>query len=327
MRRIVPSLLLVALFSGCDDPPAPPGTPIPVQTPVEEAARNPLDFQSLADAKAGFQTRLIRRESDGTPIPAPPSEVAEIVEYAGPLGTMRAYLTRPPIEGAKHPAIIWITGGDCNSIGDFVFEPAEPDNDQTAAAFREAGIITMYPSLRGGNDSPGVRECFLGEVDDVLAARTYLASHPAVDARRIYLGGHSTGGTLVLLAAASTGEFRAVFSFGPAGVIAGYGPEFMPFEQGNLWELQLRSPGYWVHAIQSPTFVFEGMVDGNVLDLRQLSRAASNPLAKFYPVRGADHFSVLAPVTALIAERINADRGETTSIDFDPGELNALFGE
>ena len=59
--------------------------------------------------------------------------------------------------------------------------------------------IMMFPTLRGGNTNPGAREYLLGEVDDVLAAAEHLARLPYVDPQRIYLGGHSTGGTLALL--------------------------------------------------------------------------------------------------------------------------------
>src|SRR5436305_720847 len=130
------------------------------------------------------------------------------------IGPTAAYLSPDPRDGKKHPAIIWITGGDCNSIGD-VWTPEPRDNDQTAAAYRKAGILMMFPSLRGGNVNPGVREGFLGEVDDVLAAADFLAQQTYVEPGRIYLGGHSTGGTLVLLVAECSDRFRAVFSFGP----------------------------------------------------------------------------------------------------------------
>ena len=79
--------------------------------------------------------------------------------------------------------------------------PQGPLRAAITAAYRRAGIVMMYPSLRGGNDNPGRREGFLGEVDDILAAAEYLARESYVDPGRIYLGGHSTGGTLAMLAA------------------------------------------------------------------------------------------------------------------------------
>jgi acetyl esterase/lipase len=108
----------------------------------------------------------------------------------------------------------------------------------------------MFPSLRGGNDNPGTEEGFLGEVDDVLAAADFLGKQAFVDAKRIYLGGHSTGGTLVLLVAECSDRFRAVFSFGPADNVAGYGPEYLPFDSSNPREIELRSPGRWLASIK-----------------------------------------------------------------------------
>ena len=60
--------------------------------------------------------------------------------------------------------------------------------------------FTFRARLRDGRTrSPGRVEFCAGEVDDVLAAARFLATQPYVDTNRIYLGGHSTGGTLALL--------------------------------------------------------------------------------------------------------------------------------
>ena len=115
-------------------------------------------------------------------------------------------------DGEKHPAIVWITGGDSNSLDDF-WSAGSPDNDQSASAWRKAGMIMMFPTLRGGNTNGGTKEYFLGEVDDVIAAARHAASLPYVD--RVFIGGHSTGGTLALLVAESSEEFAGVFAFGP----------------------------------------------------------------------------------------------------------------
>src|SRR5262249_27149430 len=160
-----------------------------------------------------------------------------------------------------------------------------------ASAFRKAGVVMMFPSLRGGNDNPGVKEGFLGEVDDVVAAAEFLGKQTYVDPRQIYLGGHSTGGTLVLLAAECSDRFRAVFSFGPVDEIAGYPPRYIPFDTSNPRELELRSPGRWLASIRVPVFVFEGTVDGNLVCLQAMASASTNPKVRFLPVRGANHFS------------------------------------
>ena len=158
---------------------------------------------------------------------------------------LAAYLTPDPADAARHPAIIWITGGDCNTIGN-VWSPQSPDNDQSASAYRKAGVVMMFPSLRGGNDNPGQQENFFGEVDDVLAAADFLARQTFVDPTRIYLGGHSTGGTLVLLTAEYSTRFRAVFSFGAVDDIRRYGKlTSLPFDthDGANSTCVGRSPG------------------------------------------------------------------------------------
>jgi pimeloyl-ACP methyl ester carboxylesterase len=211
-------------------------------------------------------------------------------------------------------------GGECNTIGD-VWSPQPSSNDQSASAYRQAGIVMMFPSLRGGNQNPGHIEGFYGEVNDVLAAAAQLAVAKYVDPERIYLGGHSTGGTLVMLCAAASNKFRAVFSFGLAHDVAAYGGEYTPINIFDRKEVDLRSPIKWLHSIQSPVFVFEGTTDGNLIALQEMQRVNKNPLVQFFPIDGHDHFSVLDPINRVIAQKILADTGEKTNITFTPTEL------
>ena len=84
-----------------------------------------------------------------------------------------------------------------------------------------------------GDDNRGNREYFLGEVDDVLAAVEFLRKRPDVDPTRVYLGGHSTGATTVLLAAASRPSVKAVFALGPVDSIVKYGPTGTALDRAN----------------------------------------------------------------------------------------------
>ena len=264
------------------------------------------------------------RQSAG---PQPPANVFQLVRFNGPLGKNAAYLTPDPGDGKKHPAIIWITGGDCNTIDEGCWQEGPPENDQSASAFRKAGIVMMFPSLRGGNDSPGVKEGFLGEVDDVLAATAFLAQQKHVEPSRIYLGGHSTGGTLVLLVSECSERFRAVFSFGPTDDVNRYPSEFTPFDRSLRKEVDLRSPTHWLASIKSPTFVLEGEGQGgNISALQAMARSSKNPQAHFVQVKGADHFSVLAPTTRFLADKILRDDGPTCNLTVSEAEVNKLFG-
>lgn len=287
--------------------------------------RRPLTprSQSLAQARKGFTPHPTGQRS-GDPVEPPPPNTVRFVTYRSPAGELAAYLSPEPHDGRRHPAIVWITGGDCNSIGD-VWSPPEPGNDQTAGIFRSVGIVTLYPSLRGGNRNPGVKEGYYGEVDDIIAAAKAVRALPTVDPQRVYLGGHSTGGTLALLAAEMTGEFRGVFAFGPVADVSAYDSEYLPFDTSNPREVELRSPGYWLASIRSPVWVIEGTA-GNIDSLRAMKAANKNPLVHFVEVSGASHFSALGPVNELIAGKIYKDTGPTCNISLTGEEASKLVG-
>ena len=182
--------------------------------------------------------------------------------------------------------------------------------------------------MRGGNDNPGVKEGFFGEVDDILAAADFLAKQPDVGSlsAKFTFGGHSTGGTLDMLVASSPNTFRAIFTFGPVHNVAGYPPEFLPFDVKNNRYLELRGPPVlWLASIKTPTFVFEGTAEGNIEALELMAKASKNPLVRFYPVHRANHFSILSPTTHLIASRILGDKGPTTNILFGAAQLDQPF--
>jgi alpha/beta superfamily hydrolase len=262
--------------------------------------------QTLREAKTGFVTQIVSAgESYGPPDIPPPGCGFELIQYNSPVGPLAAYVTTDPGDGVKHPAIVWITGGDCNSIGD-VWSPAERTNDQTCSPMRRAGMVMMFPSLRGGNTNPGRREGFYGEVDDILAATDYLASLPYVDPGQIYLGGHSTGGTLVMLVGACTDRYRGIFSLGPVAHVGEYDGDFVYCDPNDEKEMALRSPIYWLHCVKSPMYVFEGAEQGNWHSIRQMSEANTNPQIQFYRIPGHDHFSLIAPLTEMLASQIVA---------------------
>ncbi len=319
MKLIHLSLFSLLLFAGCARQ---------EETPPPNNRASVKKSGSLVEARRGFKTKILRQENAGVPVPEPPPALFRIVRYDSPVGKLAAYLSPDPKDTKKHPAMIWITGGDCNTVDDGVWKMLPANFDQTAqaaSAFRQAGIVMMFPTLRGGNDNPGYKEGFFGEVDDVLAAADYLGKQAFVDPRRIYLGGISTGGTLVLLVAASADRFRAVFSFGPGDDVSGYGPELLPFDTADPREVELRSPINWLQSIRSSVFVFEGAKNGNLDALLALKRVSANPKIHFYPVEGAGHVTVLGPVARLIAGKIMRDDGRETNIAFTVDELNSAF--
>ena len=299
----------------------------PTATPsLEQASTLSSPATALSEARRNFHSKLLPPAApDREPVEPAPKKLFLTTKYPAPAGKFAAYLSPDPKDGKRHPAIVWITGGDCNSTGD-VWSPAPRDNDQTAAAYRKAGIVMMFPSLRGGNDNPGTKEGFLGEVDDVLAAADFLARQPYVDPARIYLGGHSTGGTLALLVAESSNRFRGVFAFGPAAEARDYGVhnKFVPADLSLPQENKLRSPIAWLADIQTPTWVLEG-TEGNIDALRDLAKASTNVQVHFVTIQGATHFATLAPTNELLAKKIVQDTGAPGGSSLTEEEVNRLF--
>jgi dipeptidyl aminopeptidase/acylaminoacyl peptidase len=282
--------------------------------------------QTLAEARQQFSTNLISQVKNSDPVPTPPAGVLSVVQYDSPVGPLNAYVTPSPGDGVAHPAIVWCHGGDCNTIGD-VWSPQPADNDQSAAAYRQAGIIVMYPSLRGGNQNPGSEEKYYGEVDDVVAAGHYLASLPYVDSNRVYLGGHSNGATLALLVSEYTDQFRCVFSLDPISYL-GPGGVYMsnaPFDKINKTEFDLRSPILWLAGIKSPTFVFSGTGSPSNQDSFQaLAQAQNSPATHYLLVPGATHFTLVGPANQVIAQKILQDTAATPNIQFTNDDIAAI---
>jgi hypothetical protein len=288
----------------------------------EAAARPP---PSLADARAGFRT-AIGAPSSGTPLPKPPPALFVRSDYIGAEGRpLAAFVTPDPRDGQRHAAIVWITGGDSSTLDDFWSE-GSADNDQSASAFRKAGVIMMFPTLRGGNVDNGRREFFFGEVDDIHAAANHLAKLPYVDPARVYLGGHSTGGTLALLAAETGGRFAAVFSLGPVSRVDRYPAVLFPAGlSADQQEIRLRSPIHWLNAISTPTYLIEGtQAPSNADELEALCGEVRNAKVQCVRVYDSHHYSVIDRAGKEIAPHLVAGTlNEAAAIQLrDPrGEL------
>jgi len=271
----------------------------------------------LAQTRLGFTTAVAIHDEHPLALPQPPANLFVRSDYKNPQNyTLPGFVSPDPGDGRKHPAIIWLTGGDSNSLSDF-WTPGPDENDQSARAFREASIIMMYPTLRGGNGNPNAKEFFLGEVEDVLKAAEQLAQLSYVDGKQIYLGGHSTGGTLALLTAAMKTPFKAVLAFGPVASVEKYPAEILPVDFSKLdpLELKLRSPIHWLEGIDQQTYIIEGQESpGNSTDLDRLCEATENPWLRCIRVKSANHFSVLHKTTQIIADQILANAPDGLSL-------------
>lgn len=260
--------------------------------------------ESLLEARSGFKTKIIKQVREPMYTLDPPTGTVSLIQYQTEIGSMSAYISAEPKGSEKLPAIIWITGGfPAGGIGEYAWEASPKSNDQSAKVYREKGIVMMYPSFRGADGNIGVQEGFYGEVNDVLSALEYVKQLDYVDNNNIYLGGHSTGGTLALLVAQATDEFKAVFAFGPVSAPIDYGIELVLHDPNDKMEILVRAPVVFMNGINSHTYVIEGS-GGNISALQELERYSQNDYVKFFEIKKSGHFDLLHPINEAIADKI-----------------------
>jgi dienelactone hydrolase len=252
----------------------------------------PEQTEDYAEARAKFQTKLIRQgpAPQRQPRERPPPGVREIEYQSGGLRLKAWVDDAPPPGGARKPAVLFLHGG-------FAF--GADDWDQ-ARPFRDAGFVTMTPMLRGENGLPGAYSMFYSEVDDVLAAADALAALTYVDPNRLYVSGHSAGGTLTLLAAMTSKRFRAAGSFSgsPDQVAFARGQaELVPFNPSDSREFQMRSPAAFPRSFKCPVRLYYGrqefLFSSTSQRTAQLAKAAGLDV-EAVSVPG-DHFTSVDP--------------------------------
>lgn len=273
----------------------------------------------LASLHNHYQTTVKVEPMMQMALPVPPPRLFKSVRYNSDKLRLAAFVTPDPADEKKHPAIVWLTGGESNTLADF-WRKGSKQNDQTASPYRDAGVIMMFPTLRGGNDNEGNIEVNYGEVKDVIAAAEYLATLPYVDSSRIYLGGHSTGGTLALLVSevASSSHpnlFKEVISFGATQETMFL--QEVSFDKGDKQrETDLRTPANWTQDIKVPTWIVEGKsLDSNYRDLKPMCDKNKNPMLHCAFIPKHDHFSVLYPINRHIAQQIMANQPISINVD------------
>ncbi len=257
---------------------------------VGEVSSSRTPATPYAEARAKFQTHLVRMGSAPQaykPISAP-AGAQEIAYRSGAL-TLKAWVSAPPANGLRRPAVLFLHGGF--SFGEDDWEMSKP--------YRDAGFVVLTPMLRGENGLPGNYSMFFGEVDDVLAAADALAALPYVRADRLYIAGHSVGGTLTILAAMSTGRFRAAASLSGSPDQALWGgaqPKLVPFDLNDASEFSIRSPIAYASSFQAPARLYFGSEEyyfaGNTAKLAELALSAGRDVRAV--VVPGDHMSHVA---------------------------------
>jgi dipeptidyl aminopeptidase/acylaminoacyl peptidase len=214
-----------------------------------------VQANDYGEIRKKFRTKLTQRgpSPQKERLIDPPAGVSAIEFPSGDL-RLKAWINIPPVNDAgKQPAIVFLHGGF--GFGKEDWEMTKP--------YRDAGYVVLAPMLRGENGQAGIYTLFYDEVDDVLAAREYLSKQAFVDANRLFVAGHSVGGTLALLAAEASKRFHAAvaFSGSPDQVLYcryGIRKEQIPFDVTEAPELEVRSPLAFAKSFKCPVRLYYG---------------------------------------------------------------------
>jgi dipeptidyl aminopeptidase/acylaminoacyl peptidase len=212
--------------------------------------------EDYALARQRFRTRLLR--SGPAPDPAQPLSApsgARAIRYRSGSLDLVAWMSDNPSSGsgrsASRPGVLFLHGG--NALWQGHWDLARP--------YVEAGYVAMIPAVRGENGLPGDFSGFYDETSDVLAAAEVLRTEPGVDPARLFLAGHSVGGTLTMLAAMSTPMFRgaAAFSGSPdARAFFRRFPEDIRFDAADPAEFDMRSAACFAGSFKCPMLFLHG---------------------------------------------------------------------
>jgi pimeloyl-ACP methyl ester carboxylesterase len=247
-----------------------------------------LQTEDYRTARSRFKTRLVRKgpaPQEFQPFTLPKD--AQAMTYSKER-SLKALVGPIPTDGKKHPAVLFLHGGFAMDGSDW----------EASQAFRDAGYVMMMPLLRGENGQPGSYSMFYDELTDVLAAGEALAALPFVDKERVYVAGHSVGGTLALLAALSGKRFRAAASFsGSCDQVAWSSgqEEVIPFDPTDRAEFRMRSPIAYATSFQCPTRIYYGSAEGGFAGMsQQTAQLAKTKNLDVEAVQvSGDHFSAL----------------------------------
>lgn len=218
-------------------------------------------------------------------------------------------LSIPDGDAAKIPAIVLVHGSGAETRDGGT--PANPTFLLLANALANRGIAVLRYDKRGIGKSTGVpTEDWHPLGDDVRAAVAFLKRQPRIDARRIFVLGHSEGGTVVPLVANSLHVRGIVLMAAPAlplhDILMQQGLDRMSAHEQQQLRAAFASydnvvPAAVLARVRVPMLLLQGSKDGQVLatDFPHLVRGAGRSREPFRAMvlSGDDHLFDAIPQT------------------------------
>jgi len=262
-------------------------------------AQPPGPHQPFLAARAGHPTVLLKKGPTPETLgePATP-QGAQAIRYPGATGALFGWLMTPPGDG-PFPVLVYFHGGFALAPSDFA----------KVRPLVDAGFAVMTPALRGENGNPGAMELLFGELDDAVAAITWVATQPNIDPAQVHVIGHSAGGGLAALVSlrpdtkvASTSSIGGIYV--PETFVRWAKSEgnskLIRFDPSLRHERELRVLGPNVADMVHPHTAYVGKSDAPILENAQkvleAAQTAKAPLELV--IVDGDHVSSIKPALA-----------------------------
>jgi acetyl esterase/lipase len=261
MRLVYHPPLLSMLLVSCLAPPPPAhDLPTPDRSDVQTNAASPRHATRVEPESHGWvawtgrPTKLVLEApapQTYAPIDELPPGVREVTYPSGEL-ELKGWYMASRSKGAA-PTLVYLHGGFAFGLSDLA--DVEP--------FHDAGFNLFAPAWRGENGNPGAHELAYGEVDDAIAAISWVRGQPGVDPDRVHVLGHSAGGMIASLLAvvpdlpvAETASVGGIYA--PDAIL-----QFpnLPFDTTNPDEARFRSLLPFLPTMARPHVAYVGTQD------------------------------------------------------------------
>lgn len=209
----------------------------------------------------------------------------------------QGWLALPPGTTTEAPAKLLVFLHAGLSINGKDFEPVAPWVDKGWAVF--------MPTWRAEMGNRGAYQLMCGEVDDIATSIRWIATHPKIDATRIEVFGHGTGGGVAALLALEpdlpaqrTGSLGGLYF---QEMVIGWGP-MLPFDRSKPTEIHDRILLAHLDDMARPHVAYLGNEDPTAIVIPFAREAAGEAPLTIHTVDGGHLTATDTALEAFLAD-------------------------